>query len=145
MKFNITALILVFIIANGCNILAQKPLKNVQIEYISNTRGFYKKIYIHDQMIAIATNRNDTVMPAMTKINDKDWKILSLEFKKIKLLELDKLAPPTQLRFHDGAAMADLKIIQNQKSYATPQFDNGYPNQKIKKFVDKITSLGNKK
>ena len=138
-------LIIGFLLINCLCLMAQKTLKNVQIEYLSNTRGFYKKIWIHDQLIAISTDRNDSVMPQMTKISDKDWQVLFTEFKKIKLIDLNKLKPPTKLRFHDGAAMADLKIIKDQKSYETQQFDNGYPPLKIKKFVDKITALGLKK
>ena len=142
---NLKTIITIFII--GCNfgIFAQKSLKNVHIEYLSNTRGFYKKIWIHDQMIAISTDRNDTIMPKRSKIKDNDWKILSSEFQKIKLSDIKKYVAPTKLRFHDGAAMADLKIIQNQKTFETQQFDNGYPPIKIKKFVDKITELGKKK
>ena len=144
-KMKIVPIIVLIMMLNNCNSLAQKSLKNVQIEYLSNTRGFYKKIYIHNQMIAISVDRNDTVMPAMKKISDSDWKFLSSEYKKIKLSDLDKLKPPTKLRFHDGAAMADLKIIADKKTFETQQFDNGFPHPKIKKFVDKITALGQKK
>ena len=136
--------ILVFFLANNINILAQNNIKNAQIEYTANTRGFYQKIWINNQMIAISSDRNDTVMPTATKMALKDWKFLTTEFKKIKLAALPKLKPPTAKRQYDGAAIADLKIIQNGKTYQTESFDNGYPNVKIKKFVDKITSLAKK-
>ncbi len=125
--------------------LAQNNIKNAQIEYTANTRGFYQKIWINNQKIAISSDRNDTIMPASTKIALKDWKFLTSEFKKIKLAGISKLKPPTSKRQYDGAAIADLKIVLNGKTYQTESFDNGYPNIKIKKFVDKITSLAKKK
>ncbi len=140
----ISFLILAFLIANSTILLSQTNIKNAQIEYTANTRGFYQKIWINNQMIAISNDRNDTIMPASTKIALKDWKFLTAEFKKIKLAKLSKLKPPTSKRQYDGAAIADLKIIQNGKTYQTESFDNGYPNIKIKKFVDKITSLAKK-
>ena len=139
-----TLVILVLFIFNNFNLLAQSNIKNARIEYTANTRGFYQKIFIDNQMIAVSSDRNDTVMPAMTKMADKDWKFLTAEFKKIKLAGLSKLKPPTSKRQYDGAAIADLKIIQNGKLYQTQSFDNGYPNIKIKKFVDKITALAKK-
>jgi hypothetical protein len=137
-------LILAFFLGNSINLLAQNNIKNAQIEYTANTRGFYQKIWITNQTIAISSDRNDTVMPTATKIALKDWKFLTVEFKKLKLAGLSKLKPPTAKRQYDGAAIADLKIIQNGKTYQTESFDNGYPNIKIKKFVDKITSLAKK-
>ncbi len=137
-------LILVFFLGNSTILLAQNNIKNAQIEYTANTRGFYQKIWITNQTLAISSDRNDTVMPAATKIELKDWKFLTTEFKKIKLAGLSKLKPPTSKRQYDGAAIADLKIFYNGKTYQTESFDNGFPNIKIKKFVDKITSLAKK-
>ena len=139
-----TLVILVLFIFNNLSLLAQSNIKNARIEYTANTRGFYQKIFIDNQMIAVSSDRNDTVMPAMTKIAAKDWRFLTSEFKKIKLAGLSKLKAPTSKRQYDGAAIADLKIIQNGKLYQTQSFDNGYPNIKIKKFVDKITALAKK-
>ncbi len=140
----ISCLILVLFLGINFNSLAQNNIKNAQIEYTANTRGFYQKIWINNQKIAISSDRNDTVMPASTKIALKDWKFLTSEFKKIKLSGISKLKPPTSKRQYDGAAIADLKIVLNGKTYQTESFDNGYPNIKIKKFVDKITSLAKK-
>ncbi len=124
--------------------MAQNNIKNAQIDYTANTRGFYQKIWIANQTIAISNDRNDTLMPAKIDINNKDWKILTSEFKTLKLTGLSKLKPPTSKREYDGAAFADLKIVINGKTYQTQSFDNGYPNIRIKKFVDKVTSLAKK-
>lgn len=137
--------LILVLISCKANLFAQNNLKNAQLEYTANTRGFYQKILINNQMIAISNDRNDTLMTANTKIDIKDWTFLTAEFKKLKLDEISKLKPPTQKRQYDGAAFADLKIILNGKTYQTQSFDNGFPNLKIKKFIDKITSLAKKK
>jgi hypothetical protein len=48
---------------------------------------------------------------------------------------------PTQKRFYDGAAMADVKIKHKDKEYQTVTFDHGFPPVEIEKLVNKITSL----
>ena len=126
-------------------VFCQTLLSNTQIEYVATTRGFYKKIWIQDNKIAISTNRNDTVMPNLSVIGNNDLKILAAAIKKIKLADLDKYAAPTKLRFHCGAAIADLKIIANGTTYQTQEFDNGYAPKKIKILVDKIVDLAKKK
>ena len=120
---------------------AQNNLKNADVEYTANTRGFYQKIKLKGQMLSFTNDRNDTLMQNETKISTKDFLCLSTEFKKIKLSEISKLKPPTSKRQYDGAAIANLKIVYNDKIYQSEPFDKGYPNIKIKKFVDKLISL----
>ena len=136
----LSLIVILFLVANFSS-FAQQNINDARIEYTANTRGFYQKIYIADKKIAVSKDRNDTIMPAGIAISAKDYKFLTAEFKKIKLAGLSKLKPPTQKRQYDGAAIADLKIVVNKKTYQTQSFDNGYPNLKIKKFVDKIISL----
>ena len=140
------AAFIIILLSNSSILLAQNNIKNAQIEYTATTRGFYQRIWINNnQTIAISRDRNDTIMPATTKISDTQWKLIALEFKKIKLAEISKLKAPTEKRRYDGAAIADLKVVMNGKTYQTQSFDNGFPHSKIKKFVDLITALANKK
>jgi hypothetical protein len=57
------------------------------------------------------------------------------------LEELPKLKYPTQKRFYDGAAIANLKIRYQDKDYETVDFDHGFPPAEIEKIVNKIVSL----
>jgi hypothetical protein len=135
-------LITATILLNFSNIsFAQKNIQNVQIEYVASTRGFYQKIVILNQTIAISNDRNDEKMPEATKIGLKDWKILIAEYNKMKLINLAKLKAPTEKRLYDGAPIANLSISNKGKTYESQAFDHGFPPLKIKKFVDKITSL----
>lgn len=119
-------------------------MKTAVLEYTANTRGFYQKITIQDQIVSISKDRNDTESPVTRKISDKDWKELVSYFETIDLDSLPTLKAPTQKRFHDGAAIADLKVTYKDKAYQTEAFDHGIPPEKIKKLVDKINSFAKK-
>ena len=59
----------------------------------------------------------------------------------INLDELANYKDPTQKRFYDGAAIANLKVMYKDKEYRTTDFDNGFPPVEIEKLVTKITLL----
>jgi hypothetical protein len=141
----IALFLITLFITKGCDAEAQQDLKNTVIEYRANTRGFYQKIIIKDQTIAISTTRDEKEMPPATKIADKDWRFLVSEFQKLKLVEMNGLKSPTEKRFYDGAAAADLIITHQGKIYKSCTFDNGYPPAEIEEFTNKITQLGTPK
>ena len=109
--------------------------------YEANTRGFYQKITVQNQEIYVSNDRNSQEKGTVSKISDKDWKELIGYINILKLEELASYKDPTQKRFYDGAAIANLKITSNEKEYKTVDFDNGFPPVEIEKLVNKITSL----
>ena len=80
-----------------------------------------------------------------TKILDDVNKELSSLTNSVNLEQLATYKDPTQKRFYDGAAIANLKITSNGKEYQTVDFDHGNPPVEIEKLVNKITSFGNKR
>ena len=78
-------------------------------------------------------------------ISDTDWAELVKAFGKINLDEIPKLKDPTQKRFYDGAAIANLKIKSQDKEYETTDFDHGHPPAEIEKLVNKIVALAKEK
>ena len=76
-----------------------------------------------------------------TKLSDNDWKEITTDFKAVNLEEIPNLEAPTSYRFHDGAAMATLKITYNEKVYESQTFDNGHPPEQIAKLVNKVNSF----
>lgn len=128
-------------LGKSCSSQTQNDIKTAVVEYTANTRGYYQKVVIQNQMIAILKDRNETKMPAGTKISDADWKILLTEFQKLDLEKLPELKDPTQKRFYDGAAIANLNITYKGKTYESLPFDHGFPNEAIAKFVNKINTL----
>lgn len=139
-----TMLFLSLFLGKSCTSQTRNDLKTAVLEYTANTRGFYQKITIQDQMVSISKDRSGTEKPVATKISDKDWRELVGYFENINLDSLPTLKAPSQKRFHDGAAIADLKVTYKEKEYKTASFDHGYPPEAIKKLVDKINSFAKK-
>lgn len=139
-----TLIFLSLFLNKSCDSQTKNDLKTAAIEYTASSRGFYQKITIQDQMVSISKDRNSNVKPIATKISDDDWKELSGYFEAIALNNLASLKAPTEKRFHDGAAIANLEIMYNDKSYKTNSFDHGYPPEAIKKIIAKINSFAKK-
>ena len=137
----ISLLFLTIIIGKGCDDARGQDIQNTVIEYTANTRGFYQKITIKNQMVAVSKDRNNTDNVTNTKIADADWEELINDFKELKLETLKELKAPTEKRFYDGATIASLKIKYKDKDYETTSFDHGFPPKEIKKLVDKINSF----
>ena len=128
-------------LGKGCDSVKSQEATTAVIEYVANSRGFHQTIIIQNQTISISKDRNPDIKPVTTKISNADWKILVAEFQKIKLEEVPNLKSPTEKRFYDGAAIANLKITIKGKTYETPAFDHGFPPAKIAKLVNKINSF----
>ncbi|MFV8371584.1 hypothetical protein [Flavobacterium sp. LB2P74] len=137
----LSLLLLTIFLGKGCKSAQAQEIRNVVIEYEANTRGFYQKITVKNQMVTISKNRDGNDKPVPTKISDADWKELVDCFETMQLDSLSKLKAPTEKRFHDGAAIANLKITFKDKTYETTSFDHGFPPKEIKKFVHKINSF----
>jgi hypothetical protein len=139
-----TVIILSLFLGKSCEGQTKNDLKTAVLEYTANTRGFYQKITIQNQMVSISKDRSGNDQPVSTKISDKDWEELVGYFDAIELDSLATLKAPTEKRFYDGAAIANLKVTHKDKTYQTEAFDHGYPPVVIKKLVDKINSFAKK-
>lgn len=130
----LSLLLLTIFIGVSCSSQKKTDMKSTQIEYSAVSRGLYKKIVVQNQMVSVTNGRNNEAVES--KINDAKWKQIVAEFSKVNLETYSTLKGPTEKRFYDGAAIANLKIIQNQKTYETQGFDNGYPPKEIEKLVN---------
>lgn len=140
----ISFILLTIFMAKGCSQEAKNDLANAQIIYTANTRGFYQKTTIQNHELFINKKRGDESKGDAIKISDADWKELVSNFETIDLDSLSTYKDPTQKRFYDGAAIANLKVIYKEKEYQTLDFDHGFPPVEIEKLVTKIVALGNK-
>ncbi len=131
-------------LGKSCTSQTKNDLKTAVLEYTANTRGFYQKITIQNQMVAVSKDRSGTEKAVETKISDADWNQLVGYFETIDLDSLATLKAPTEKRFHDGAAIANLEVTYKDKKYKTTSFDHGYPPEAIKKLVTKINSFAKK-
>jgi hypothetical protein len=143
MKLFLMIFLSVFL-SKSCSSQTKNDLNAAIVEYTANTRGFYQKITIENQMVTVSKDRNGNEKPVATKISDKDWKELVGYFENIELDSLPRLKAPTEKRFHDGAAIANLKVTYKDKTYETTAFDHGFPPAEIKKLVAKINTFAKK-
>lgn len=141
----ITMILLTIFLGKSCTNEAQNDLTNTTIQYTANTRGFYQKIVVINQKATIFRDRNEGALPVEVKISDADWNEMVTAFAKINLEDIPKLKDPTQKRFYDGAAIANLKIRYQDNNYETTDFDHGFPPKEIEKLVNKIVALAKEK
>lgn len=127
--------------AESATVVDKQAQSEMQLEYTANTRGFYQKITIQNQQLYVSKDRDTDKKGAFSKISDADWNALMGYFETIKLAQLADLKSPTEKRFYDGAAIANLKVTYKGKDYVTTDFDHGFPPAEIKNLVDKITSF----
>ena len=137
----ISMIFLSLFLTKGCSKASDDTIKNAVIEYTANTRGFYQKIVIKDQKIAVSNQRREATMPEAKAIADADWKLLIAAFSKIELEKIADLKSPTEKRFHDGAPAADMIIKYNEKEYICPTFDHGNPPAEVALLVNKMVDL----
>ncbi|WP_140485331.1 hypothetical protein [Flavobacterium sp. GSA192] len=135
----LSLLFLTIFLGRGCDGDAQKKLEAAQLIYTANSRGFHQEIVIENHIAIIKKDRKEKTI--QTKISDADWKELITLFKKVDLEEIKNLKSPTEKRFYDGAAIANLKINYKGRNYESQSFDHGFPPVEIKKIVTKINSF----
>lgn len=137
----ITMILLTLFLGKGCSSETQNDISNALLQYDAHTRGYHLKVIISDQKATISQARTPDSPTEQIKISDADWKQMISYFEKINLDNLPTLKDPSQNRFHDGAAIAQLKVRYQDKNYETPAFDHNNAPAEIKELVDKIVSL----
>lgn len=141
----VSLILLTLFLSKSCSNQAQNDIANSVIQYTADTRGYHLKIIIVNQKATISQGRGTDNPSQDLAITDADWNELVAEFQKINLQEVPNLKDPTQKRFYDGAAIANLKIRYQDTNYETVAFDHGIPPAAIENFVKKIVSLAKEK
>ncbi|GGF01665.1 hypothetical protein [Flavobacterium limi] len=135
----VSFLFLTIFMMTGCSSQKKADMASTVIEYSAMSRGYFKKIVVQNQTVLVTNGRD--VQAIEKKIEKANWDKIVTEFEKIDLEKISTLKAPTEKRFYDGAAIGNLKITQNQKTYETPGFDNGFPPKEIEKLVNLLTDF----
>ena len=130
----LSLLLLTIFIGTSCSSQKNADMTKTQLEYTAVSRGIYKKIIVQNKTATVTNGRNTEAVEI--KIDEAKWKQIAAEFSKINLENIPNLKAPTEKRFYDGAAIGNLKVTQNQKTYETKGFDNGFPPKEIEKLVN---------
>lgn len=112
------------------------------LEYETNTRGFYNKITVANQTIAVIRERNGK--PKETRISDTDWSELLSLYKSVNKEGLATLKAPSEKRFYDGAAIGSFRVITKDTTFESSSFDAGNPPAEIEKIVNKLIAIADK-
>jgi hypothetical protein len=137
--------VLLFVLGS-CNSLkngvgTSVEMKDIEIQYEANTRGFYNKLILKNATISSTNDREGKENPIVQKVSEVDWNALIQELNKVDLENLSNLKAPTEKRFYDGAAIANLKITYKGKIYQSSDFDHGFPPMQIKRVVEIVNLL----
>jgi len=113
--------------------------QTTMVEYNANTRGFSLKIVFNGNKLMFTNERGSENLKDV-QLDKSQIDELNKLLSSVNADGLEGLKDPTQKRFHDGAAIANLKVSKNGKEYSTVDFDHGFPPAAIEKFVNKLVS-----
>jgi hypothetical protein len=111
------------------------------IEYEANSRGFFLFVRVENHNLYISRNRDAKKLQQATPISDADWKEIETLAKAVNLETVKDLKWPTEKRFYDGAAHANITFQVDRNRYPANGFDHGNPPVEIEKLVNKIVAL----
>jgi hypothetical protein len=138
MKKSIVLLLSILVFA-GCAGQKRTAQNETKMEYKAYSRGFYQEITIEKQLVFVAKSRGEK--PVIFKIPIADWNNLNSAIQELDLDSLSQLKAPTEKRLFDGAAIANLKITKQGKTFESQSFDHGHPPAEIEKVVNKMLSF----
>lgn len=114
------------------------------IKYEANARGLAFAVKVENQILYVSRVRDFKDYEEKTKISDADWNEIVALTKAVDLSKVKDLKWPTEKRYYDGAAHANIIFISGGVEYPANGFDHGYPPVEIEKLVNKIVKLTEK-
>ncbi|MFA7445043.1 MAG: hypothetical protein WCY89_03790 [Flavobacteriaceae bacterium] len=125
---------------NKCSSDSKEMKENLVIEYEAKTRGSFSKVIIkNDSLVVMEEGRNESIN--YYPLSNKDWDMLVKQIQKIDKKKIKDYKAPTSKRFSDAARAASVRVIYNNETYQSEEFDEGTPPKEIKTFVDTVTGL----
>ena len=76
-------LFLTLFLGKGCEAQKNEDLETTVVEYVANTRGFYKKIVVQNKTITVSKDRRGDDNPTPVKTADADWQKIIEAFQKV--------------------------------------------------------------
>ena len=114
------------------------------IKYEANSRGLALAVKVENQILYVSRVRDFKDYEEKIKISDADWQEISTLARTVDLAKVKDLKWPTEKRYYDGAAHANITFISGGVEYPANGFDHGYPPVEIEKLVNKILKLTEK-
>lgn len=135
----IITLLFSFFVLIGCGPKMTQEVEQSTITYQALSRGFYLNVEIKGNKMTIIRERESLGKDYV--LSNTDFKEISRLYQKVKLNDLNSYKAPTEKRFYDGAAIANLTVNYQGKVYNSQGFDHGNPPVEIAEFINKIVSF----
>jgi hypothetical protein len=113
--------------------------EDLSVVYTANSRGSYFEVKINHDSVSI--NRQRGGAPIIKTYPETLRNKLFSELNKIDLKQLKTFEPPSENHHVDGALIASLYIIKNNKTYQSKSFDHNNPPKEIATIVKEILSI----
>ena len=113
--------------------------EQMSVVYNASSRGSYFEVKLENDSVSINRQRGGTpeIISFPESLKDK----LFLEIHKIDVKQLEDFEPPSENHHFDGAQIAYLQIIKNNKTYQSKNFDHNNPPKEIEAIVKEILSI----
>ena len=109
--------------------------------YEANARGYTLSCKVENQVLYTTKEREFTDYSDKIAISDADWNEISTLVKAVDLDKVKDMKWPTEKRYYDGAAHANITFELKGVKYPANGFDHGFPPVEVEKLVNKILSL----
>lgn len=113
------------------------------LTYSAFSRGFFEELIITKTNFTVYKDY-EKLNPISKKITPKKWEDCLNLLRQFNLKNLPNLKSPTNRRQFDGAAFAQLTVIQNGDTIQSSRFDHKSPPEDIKPLVEYILSIPEK-
>lgn len=115
------------------------------IYYEATSRGIFLAIKVENQILYVSRTRDYKEYETKITISDADWKEISALANAVDLDKVKDMKWPTEKRYYDGAAHANIIFESNSVKYPANGFDHGFPPAEVEKLVNTITKLAETK
>ena len=109
--------------------------------YGATSRGVFLSIKVENQTLFVSKTRDFKEYEVAKTLSDADWKEISALASAVDLEKVKDLKWPTEKRYYDGAAHANITFESKGVKYPANGFDHGHPPAEVEKLVNKILSL----
>jgi hypothetical protein len=129
----------------ACSETKSVVIENVPtVYYEASSRGYFLSLKVENKIIYIYKDRNSKEYSDKLVLSEQDWSEISTLAKGVDLEKVKDLKWPTEKRYYDGAAHANIIFESKGVNYPANGFDHGFPPLEIEKLVTIITKLAEK-
>ena len=132
-------LLLLLTAPKNCGDTTAAQLRSATVEYEAVSRGMYLNIVAADNKLRILDKRDGSAREYTP--SKREWEELTALFSALEPEKIASYEAPTQKRFYDGAAIANLKVMISGNTYEAQTFDHGTPAAPLAAFVNKLVAL----